>query len=336
MSPPARMICANSLVGANGNDLVGSSCITLLANGNYVVNSPNWDNGEVVDVGAVTWGSGTVGVSGLISAVNSLVGTTARDFVGAFGIVTNSGFFGGHGKVVALSNGNYVVSSAQWDNDTATDAGAVTWGNGTIGTTGTVSAGNSLIGGTASDRVGGSDLTVLPNGNYVVKSPTWDHNTLVNAGAVTWCNGSTGVSGPIAAVNSLIGSTADERLGEGEVTVLDNGNFVVSNRRWANGAATMAGATTWGSGTTGVTGQITAANSLVGSTANDGVGFVISLNNGNYVVSSPSWDNGTVTNAGAVTWGNGTTGVAGHVTAANSLVGTVAGDQIGCCAYRSG
>ena len=59
-------------------------------------------------------------------------------------------------------------------------------------------------------------------------------------------------------------------------------------------------------------GVVTVANSLVGSTANDQVGSlgVTALNNGNYVVRSPNWDNGTVVNAGAVTWGSGTTGVA--------------------------
>ena len=46
------------------------------------------------------------------------------------------------------------------------------------------------------------------------------------------------------------------------------------------------------------------------------------LTNGNYVVSSPSWDNGAATDAGAVTWGNGATGSSGAVSAANSLVGS--------------
>ncbi len=88
---------------------------------------------------------------------------------------------------------------------------------------------------------------------------------------------------------------------------------------------------TWGSGTTGVSGAVSSANSLVGSTANDqvGNGGVTALTNGNYVVSSPIWDNGAVTNAGAVTWGSGTTGMSGVVSSANSLVGSTASDQVG-------
>ena len=111
------------------------------------------------------------------------------------------------------------------------------------------------------------------------------------------------------------------------MTALANGNYVVRSSIWNNGAATKAGAVTWGSGTSGVSGVVSSANSLVGSTTNDQVGYVslgdavTALANGNYVVSSPSWDNGAVTNAGAVTWGSGTAGVSGVVSSANSLVG---------------
>jgi hypothetical protein len=67
---------------------------------------------------------------------------------------------------------------------------------------------------------------------------------------------------------------------------------------------------------------ITAANSLVGSTVNDEVGAdeVIALADGNYVVTSATWNNGSTVDAGAVTWGNGTTGITGEVTRDNSIV----------------
>ncbi len=93
---------------------VGTSGLTALTNGNYVVLSQSWDNGTTAtDAGAVTWGSGTVGVSGVVSSSNSLVGSTTNDNVGTSG-------------VTALTNGNYVVRSVGWDNGTTTaDAGAV-------------------------------------------------------------------------------------------------------------------------------------------------------------------------------------------------------------------
>jgi hypothetical protein len=307
---------ANSLVGSTSNDTVGISGVTTLSNGNYVVISTSWDNGAATNAGAVTWGNGATGVSGTVSAANSLVGGTTNDTVGS-------------GGVTALNNGNYVVRSQLWDNGTATNAGAVTWGNGTTGVSGAVSAANSLVGSTSNDAVGIAGVTELSNGNYVVNSPNWDNGAVVNAGAVTWGNGTSGVSGAVSAANSLVGSTAGDNVGLSGVTALSNGNYVVNSSGWDNGATANVGAVTWGNGTTGVSGAVSAANSLVGSTAGDSVGGVIGLSNGNYVVRSPSWDNGAATDAGAVTWGNGVTGISGVVSAANSLVGSTTNDNVG-------
>jgi hypothetical protein len=47
---------ANSLVGSTMNDQIGRYRVEPLANGNYVVRSPQWDHGSIVDAGAVTWG----------------------------------------------------------------------------------------------------------------------------------------------------------------------------------------------------------------------------------------------------------------------------------------
>jgi hypothetical protein len=58
--------------------------VTALSNGNYVVSSPGWHNGA----GAATWGSGTVGVSGNISTMNSAIGSAANSGLGA--VVTDN------------------------------------------------------------------------------------------------------------------------------------------------------------------------------------------------------------------------------------------------------
>ncbi len=309
----------NSLVGSTANDDVGGG-VTPLANGNYVVSSPAWSNGAAGSAGAVTWGSGTAGVSGAVSDSNSLVGSTANDGVGDEG-------------VAALTNGNYVVVSFNWTNGAADSAGAVTWGSGTAGVTGVVSAANSLVGSKENDSVGSSGVTALTNGNYVVDSPDWTNGAAANAGAVTWGSGTAGVSGAVSDSNSLVGSRAHDGVGDELVTALTNGNYVVNSSFWNNGAATSAGAITWGSGTAGITGAVSAANSLVGTTASDQIGFggsaVTPLTNGNYVVSSPNWTNGAAGSAGAVTWGSGTAGITGAVSAANSLVGTTTNDQVG-------
>ena len=251
-----------TLTGSQANDQVGNGGVTALSNGNYLVRSFYWNNSGISGgngKGAMSWGNGTNGVQGVVSSSNSLVGSTASDQVGS-------------GGVTALTNGNYVVSSYIWDNGAVANVGAVTWGNGTTGTSGAVSSSNSLVGSKANDQVGSGGVTALTNGNYVVRSSNWDNGAVVNAGAVTWGNGTTGKSGSVSGANSLVGSTANDLLGDGGVTALTNGNYVVISSNWDNGAVANVGAVTWGNGASGVSGVVSSANSLVGSTANDQVG----------------------------------------------------------------
>jgi hypothetical protein len=305
---------ANSLIGTKAGDHVGNGGVAALTNGNYVVSSPNWDNGGVADAGAVTWANGAVGLSGTISDTNSLVGLQANDHVG-------------NGGVKALKTGNYAAVSTNWANTTHGNAGAVTWGNGTMGTSGAVAAGNSLVGSGANDQVGSGGVTALTNGNYVVASRLWSGGI----GAVTWGNGSSGTAGDVSGTNSLTGTSVSDQVGETSVTALSNGNYVVASRLWDGGGNANAGAVTWGNGATGITGAVSSANSLVGASAGDraGGGGVVALSNGNYVVSSPLWDSVVAVDVGAVTWGNGTSGSHGTITAGNSLTGTTLSDQVG-------
>lgn len=309
----------NSLVGSAINDTVGSTGITALSNGNYVVQSGFWDNGTVANAGAATWGNGLGGTVGVITAANSLVGSQADDRVGSY--------------IRLLTNGNYVVTSNFWSNGSTQNVGAVTWADGSGGTVGEVSALNSLIGASANDSLGfyGGINTVyaLSNGNYLVGSALWDNGSAMDAGAVTWGNGLGGVAGVISSVNSLVGTSSYDHIGTG-ITLLNNSNYVIRASEWDNGSATNAGAAIWGDGLGGIVGVVSAANSLVGTTAFDLVGSVIyPLYNGNYVVASSNWDNGSVVNVGAVTWGNGLGGTVGSVSAVNSLVGVKTGDQVG-------
>ncbi|MFN9294506.1 MAG: beta strand repeat-containing protein [Planctomyces sp.] len=312
----------STLRGSSANDQIGSTGLTQLTNGNYVIASGEWDSGTISNVGAVTWGNGTTGISGVVSSSNSLVGSTANDYVGSRG-------------VSALTNGNYVVASNNWDSGTITNVGAVTWGNGTTGIAGVVSATNSLVGSTGSDYVSDTGVTALTNGNYVVGSSSWMSGTADNAGAVTWGNGTTGISGVVSSNNSLTGSTAGDGVGSG-VIALTNGNYIVGSHYWDFGAVINVGAVTWANGTTGISGVVSASNSLIGSKADDKVGGagLKALTNGNYVVASFEWDSGTITDVGAVTWGNGTTGTSGVVSSSNSLVGSTAYDDVGGYSIR--
>jgi hypothetical protein len=313
---------ANSLVGSSVIDRVGSSGVIALPNGNYVVRSPNWRNGDAPNAGAVTLGSGTTGITGVVSAGNSLVGSALNDRVGNF-------------SVTVLTNGNYVVSSPNWRNGAALSAGAVTFGSGASGITGVVSLSNSLVGSASGDQVGNDGVTVLASGNYVVRSPNWNGGAVARVGAVTFGSGTGGVAGVVSSANSLVGGTANDAVGGLGVIPLSNGNYVVVSPYWDNGGATNAGAVTFGSGTSGIKGVVSTANSLVGGSAGDGVGEalgvpgVTALTNGNYVVSSPYWDNGAIANVGAVTFASGTSGITGPVSPANSLVGSAASDLVG-------
>ncbi len=324
---------ANSLVGSNTNDRVGYGGVFELSNGNYVVVSDNW-NAAASQVGAVSFVNpavttpGAVGNKvGVVSTSNSLVGSTLNDRVG-------------NGGIAALSNGNYVVKSPDWDSGGVANVGAVTWGNGSSGIVGTVGAGNSLVGSNANDRVGypGGEgdaldgVVALPNGNYVVASAQWN----ASRGAVTWGNGSTGIAGTVTAGNSLVGSQSFDRVGSNGLTVLSNGNYVVISPYW-NGTSDELGAVTFGSGTAGVSGVVSGANSLVGTYSYDGdgdnvgSGGVVALAGGDYLVLSPNWKNdfSATSRLGAATFGSGTTGVTGEVTTANSFIGTADNDRIG-------
>jgi hypothetical protein len=107
----------------------------------------------------------------------------------------------------------------------------------------------------------------------VVRSQNWDNGAATDAGAVTWGNGTGGTVGAVGAANSLVGSTASDQVGNGGVTALANGNYVAVSNFWDNGGVANAGALTYGLGTGGTVGPITAANSVRGTVANEGLGI---------------------------------------------------------------
>lgn len=307
---------ANALVGTRTDDYVGDGGVQLLANGNYVVTSRRWSNG-VEQVGASTWGSGITGVSGAITPKNSVVGSS----------------FGSSPSIVAaLSNGNYVIVSTGWGTPEQPYVGAAMWADGGVGAFGYMTAGNSLIGSTGSDFLF-RKVVPLTNGNFVIALPYWDNGSEVDAGAVVWGDGTKPIVGTISSANALVGARTGNFVGYDEVQPLTNGNYVVVSSDWEGATGTNVGAVTWGDGSAGTTGEISAQNSLIGGADFQYVGGdstvvidgVAALANGNYVVASPSWNG----QRGAITWGNGTQGTVGVVSSANSIVGATSGDRLG-------
>lgn len=264
----------NSITGSSTNDRVGVVGAIVLTNGNAIISSAFWNN----NAGAVTWVNGATGKdttgnfnpvsngktsAGMVSPTNSLTGYLSGDFVGG---ETN----------LALSNGNAVIATDNWNGG----LGAVTWINGIDGTDGNGNLGfvsdgitppgtiaNSIFGVTASDNVGQS-LTES-SGNCIVGSNSWNNDL----GAATWMSGSTGKDalGSFEAVstdNSLVGTVAGDNISDGGIVDLENGNFFVVSVSWNN----LTGAVTLGDSIHGTYcsgfGQINSSNSIIGPNPN--------------------------------------------------------------------
>jgi len=232
---------SNSLVGSTWEDRVGSGGVTALTNGNYVVNSPSWWNGDAQSAGAVTFCNGMTGRVGPVSTSNSLVGTHSQDGVGAY-------------KTVALSNGNYVAFGIYWDGY----RGHATFGDGTNGTIGPVSSSNSLVGTIPYEGLNG--VVPLANGNYLATSVY--SNT---KGAITFGSGTAGVTGVVTEQNSLVGTSQGDAIGNSGITAYPDGTYVVYSGGWDNGGIVNASAVTLGNGSIPLVGQITSANSVLGT-----------------------------------------------------------------------
>jgi hypothetical protein len=326
----AEVGAANSLVGSSAGDRIGSGGVVPLADGSFVVASGEWDlPGSAANVGAVTWCAADGSTTGPVTPANSLVGATAEDRIGDATVLNQP-------AVVALANGHYVVVGNRWDNGAVADVGAVTWARGDGATVGEVGAANSLVGASTGDYAG-AVVQALANGHYIVQSPYFDHGGVGNVGAVTWADGGAPTAGTLSAANSLIGSQEYDVVGL-YAAVLANGHYVVSSPVWDNGTLRDVGAVTWRDGSGPAAGVVGPANSLVGTAADDSVGYfttigipplgVVPLANGHYVVASPAWDSGAVPDAGAATWADAGQPLSGEVSAQNSLVGSADGDAI--------
>ena len=147
--------------------------------------------------------------------------------------------------ITVLPNGNIVVTDFLYDIPAgAANVGAVYLYNGSNG-----NLISTLTGSTANDRVG-REVTVLTNGNFVVSSPVWN-GTTTSVGAVTFGDGVTGITGTVSSSNSLVGSTADDDVGSGEVFAYPGGIYAVKSPSFDNGGDADVGAVTYLSGLTG-------------------------------------------------------------------------------------
>ncbi|KAJ4457268.1 putative phospholipase D [Paratrimastix pyriformis] len=162
---------------------------------------------------------------------------------------------------------------------------------------------NSLVGGVSSSRIGWHsipewvpDLTELPDGSYLLRSPQYYADAASSmAGAVTWCAGGVGCTGILNGNHStsLVGSHANDQVGN-YLRVFSDGTYVVSSPAWYSNRGFVA----VGNSTHPVAGVVSAANSLLGASAGDKVGYLMEsqmfrsnpnmhfLENGTFVVVS--------------------------------------------------
>jgi hypothetical protein len=214
-------------VGTNPIPPAPAFGVIQLANGNYVVTS------ETAGIGAVTFGSGTTGVTGTVTAANSLIGAGVAD-----------------GGVTLLPNGNYLVSSPFATVNGVPFAGAVTFGNGLTGVTGAITAQNSLVGANPGDAVGFDFASVPISTTFTKGAQLWQRGV---------AEGELPFGGVTVADFQAVGFGPGNFTVNGAIAVLSNGDYVVASPNFG----VSAGAATFGSGTTGVTGTITAQNSIL-------------------------------------------------------------------------
>ena len=300
----------NSLVGQTPGDQIGSGGIVQLNNGaNYLVLSPNWNNGA----GAITNGNDSTMIVGAVTGDNSLVGANSNDGVGSAGSIFQTPY------------GYYLVTTSNFNNG----AGAVTWSRDSVQTEGAISEHNSLIGsignGEGGDAVGNGGITLIASSqNYVVSSPDWNGET--GGGHLrTWLNRCLRPSLVPATVSSAqrratLPAAAASRCSTTATTSFPLAQLEPGRRR---------GPRSWAAATARAASSVPATG-LIGADSGDsadfvGSGGIVVLDNGSFLVLSPDY----FLNSGAVTWESESTGLHGVIGSGNSLVGQSFNDQVG-------
>ena len=92
------------ITGPVGSGQFGAS-VTALPNGNFVVIDTLFDDGAVIDVGAVYLYNGST-----LALISTLKGSTASDNTGSSG-------------VSIFANGNFIVRSPNWDDGATANVG---------------------------------------------------------------------------------------------------------------------------------------------------------------------------------------------------------------------
>ncbi len=306
-----------------GSSFPGSSIgdsVVPLPDGRALVASLDWAS-ERGFVGALTIMDGRTGIEGTISAANSLVGSTNGDRVGV-------------GGSLLLDDGTLVFTVPGWDRGAIRDAGAlvVLRPGGVLA--GEISAANAIVGSSTGDGDEMRFPVSLGDGYFAFSFPNWDATPATNVGAVRIVAPGETAVGELSFQNALIGLNLNDRIGY-RLYALANGNAVVASPEWDSIFHVDAGAVTWLDRDDPLVGPVSIGNSQYGSLTRQqlGLGGVVPLRNGNYVLRDPDWPPrapvGFPPPLGAVAWRDGSRAVAGPFAVSGALVGVEPGDRIG-------
>jgi filamentous hemagglutinin family protein len=308
------------------NSLVGSSSLDQLGGSQTQINQFSNNALLIVNgagVGSITLVQNPATMAGTVSTANSLMGSQVGDLSGAaINFLTNSGqAYYNYGPYATQA----LVRMPSWSGAT----GAITLVDSTAESapTGLIGAGNSLVGSAPGDRAG-TNSPAYYGSYFVLNTPNWSNGgTVASAGALTFVTYGSGLpTGTLGSANSLVGLQSNDLAGYSINDLYASGNYALLAPNYNGGAG--AAAILPGSG---LSGTLSAANALVGSSSQDHVGsggvyHLYGSNGYTDLVLSPSWSSAT----GAITFvdGNGNLPT-GTLSSANSLVGSAAGDQIG-------
>ncbi|KAJ4462254.1 putative zymogen granule membrane glycoprotein [Paratrimastix pyriformis] len=305
-------------VGTTAGDMIGtvtpldptgtSANIIFFDNGNFLMFASTWKNvaTSAASAGAVSFFNPSAGIIpvGAVSETTALIGTVAYDWVGNY-------------FLYLPTTGNYVLYRS--GSSSPKSNGWVHWCSGTTGCVGKRNEVAQLQGGpTTSTNFICSTLTRLANDNFVVSSPRWSDGSTTAAGFAMLCSGTSGCPSTVSAATALIGSGANQKLGN-SVTGLPDGSYVVTSQPAVTHCPP-----------TGCNGTSPTSDSLTGFGIAENT-FITALSTGEYVVSCPLCTVGGVTGGGFVArCGADGSGCKGHaISAQTGLVGTAGDGSMG-------
>ncbi|WP_158657925.1 hypothetical protein [Agarilytica rhodophyticola] len=290
-----------SIEGDNENDLLGSSGIDVLDNGNFFIRS-HLDNVDgVQQAGSIRLIDGDTGVQ---------IGDTIH------GNKTNDRF--GTELVYQLSDNNaLVLIGKDQPASGATDTGSIRVLNGETGV-----ERSAIYYGAASDDLSLARVVRLTNGNIAIIAPNADNGTVKNTGAVLLFNA---MGEPVA--EPLYGNNAGSKIGSNGYKALSNGNIVVVSI-----IDTVAGP----AGTSSIRLVSGTTNTFIGDPLVENINAIresriTALPNDNYVVALPNNDISSVTHAGSVKLVSGKD----NTVIGSPISGTTTSDRLGSSGVRA-